>query len=132
MNTEGLPKRSPRETYSGIWGRTLYVVSRRGPEAAVEEAERRDAVWTAAYRMQLQRQGHPEMAEQLSDIEIDAWQVALHTATEHTIKSFVESETDATVLARLITREAKTGVPNERFIEQCDERIRELRERDES
>jgi hypothetical protein len=127
-------KRHVRDRYEGMWGHFTHRLTRRSIDDAIDWAtEQDDPVYLAACRIAIRNRDLSmthEQHDRLSDIELDAWQTALRVAPEQTVRYFIENETEATVLARLITREAKTGTPDEGFIERCENRIKELRSDD--
>lgn len=119
------PKRQPREKYSGMWGRVSFVYHFKDKQTAIEEAQRKDDVWAAAFRIRGVREGYG-MSE-LSDIEIDSWYQALRLANNRTVKQFIENETEIEVLQAILKREAQTGSPDRKRIGLLNKRIQELR-----
>lgn len=124
-------KRRPAERYGGMWGHFTHRLTRRSIDDAIDWAtEQDDPVYLAACRIAIRRRDLSmthEQQQRVSEIELDAWLTGLRVAPDETVRAFVSNETDPTLLARLITREAQTGNPDEGFIQQCENRIKELR-----
>jgi hypothetical protein len=125
MNFDGYPKRSPKEKYSGMWGRIGYVFQFKDKESAIWEANDKDDIWQAAYYIKGTIKGF-DMSE-LSDIEVDAWYMALKLATERTEKQWIQNETNPDVLRKIVEREVETGEPDMDRIKAMNTRIQELR-----
>lgn len=124
-------KRHVRDRYQGMWGHFTHRLTRRDIDTAIDwAASKDDPVYLAAARIAIRRRDLSmthEQQQRVSDIELDAWQTGLRVAPDETVRAFVSNETDPTLLARLITREAQTGDPDEAFINRCEHRITELR-----
>ena len=125
MSFENYPKRTPREKYSGMWGRIGYLLTRRSTEELVQEVNSKDDVWRAAAHMGA-RKRDVDMTE-LSDIETDAWLQAIRLATDHTVTHFIENETSEELLMEILEREVETGNPDTDLISLINQRLQELR-----
>jgi len=108
-----------------MWGRIGFVYHFKDKTAAMQEAKRKDSIWQAAFYIKGTIKGYN--MDELSDVEIDAWLLALRLATERTETQWVQNETNPDVLRKIVKREVETGNPNMDRIKAMNTRIQELR-----
>lgn len=108
MNVPREYTQSTRERYSGMWGKALYLLTQREPEAILPQLKHLDDVELAAHHMvERDKRNRPEITEKTAEAPLEGFKTAFELATQARKRGFVATETSDELLLELIRSECE-------------------------